>query len=183
MQRRDVIISLAVGGLLPRLARAAERSAVTGSLDQWKTLPASDGLEPAFEYLAKLDLAGVTPGRTPIIGDDVYAVASKYTTRAFEAARFEAHRKYLDIQYVVSGQETIGFLPSTEGLKVLEPYDAEKDIELFAVPEAYARLAMRAGQFALLRPGQAHMPNCHLDGPHDVTKVVVKVSAAWHAGV
>jgi YhcH/YjgK/YiaL family protein len=181
MRRRDVVVSLVAGSLLPRLALTAGKEAVTGRLDQWRSLSGTQGLEPAFEYLAKLDPASITPGRTPIVGDEVYAVASKYPTKAVETARFEAHKKFLDVQYVVSGQETIGFLPSIEGLTVLEPYKAEKDIEFFAVPPSYSSLVVRTGQFALLRPGQAHMPGCHLDGPHDVVKVVVKVSAAWLA--
>jgi biofilm protein TabA len=182
MRRRDLIVGLVAGSFLPKLAVASSKKAVTGRLDQWKTLPATKGLEPAFEYLARLDPASVTPGRTPIVGDEVYAVASKYTTKAVETARLEAHRKFLDVQYLVSGQETMGFLPSAEGLTVLTPYNADKDVEFFAVPSGYSPLSIRAGQFALFRTGEAHMPGCHLDGPHDVVKVVVKVSAAWYAG-
>jgi YhcH/YjgK/YiaL family protein len=166
---------------LPKRALTAEKQALTGRLDQWRSLPGLKGLEPALEYLAKLDPASVVPGRTPIVGDEVYAQASKYTTKAIETARFEAHKKFLDVQYVVSGQETIGFLPSTEGLTLLEPYNPDKDVEFFAVPSSYARLLMHAGEFALFRAGEAHMPNCHLEGPHEVVKVVVKVSAAWYA--
>jgi YhcH/YjgK/YiaL family protein len=180
MRRRDVVSSLVAGGLLPRLALAANREALTARLDQWKGLAGTKGLEPAFEFLSKLDSASVTPGRTPIVGDEVYAVASKYASKAVETARFEVHKKFLDVQYVVSGQETIGFLPSAEGLTVFEPYDAEKDIAFFAAPASYSSLAVRAGHFAVFRPGEGHMPGCHLDGRHDVVKVVVKVSAAWY---
>jgi biofilm protein TabA len=182
MRRRDVVVSLVAASLWPRLAKGTTGEPVSARLEQWKSVAATKGLEPAFEYLTGLDPASVTPGRTPIVGDDVYAVASKYTTKAIETARFEAHQKFLDVQYVVSGQETIGFIAAASGLTVLEPYNAAKDVEFFAPPSNYTRLEMRPGQFALFRPGEAHMPNCHLDGPHDVVKVVVKVSAAWYAG-
>jgi biofilm protein TabA len=181
MRRRDLVVGLMASGLLSRLAIATDSETITGQLDQWKKLPSTKGMEPALEYLAQLDPSRVTPGRTPIIGDEVYAVASQYTTKAAEAPRFEAHRKYIDIQYIVSGQETIGFLPAIEGLVVLEPYNTAKDVEFYAAPASYTRLPVKGGQFAILRPGQAHMPGCHLDGPHDIVKVVVKVSAAWHA--
>jgi YhcH/YjgK/YiaL family protein len=72
-------------------------------------------------------------------------------------------------------------LPTIEGLTVLEPYNTAKDVEFYAEPRSYSRLPAKTGEFAILRPGQAHMPACHLDGPHEVIKVVVKVSAAWLA--
>jgi biofilm protein TabA len=181
MRRRDVVVSLVAAGFLPKLALAVSSEAVIGRLAEWKSLPGTKGLEPAFEYLTKLDVAAIAPGRTPIVGDEVYAVASKYTTKAVETARFEAHRKFMDVQYVVSGQETMGFLGTVAGLTVVEPYKEEKDVELYAVPSSYSSLAVHTGEVALFRPGQGHMPNCHLDGPHDVVKVVVKVSAAWLA--
>jgi YhcH/YjgK/YiaL family protein len=160
----------------------AALEAVTGRIDSWRGLPGTAGLEPALEYLAGLDAARVVPGRTPIVGDSVYALASSYDTRAGEALRFEAHRLFIDVQYVVAGQETIGFLPSTEGLRVVEPFNAEKDIELFEVPPRYSSLPIKAGRFAVFRTGQAHLPGCHLEGIHRVVKVVVKVSAGWYAG-
>ena len=175
MRRRDLFIGLAASGLLHRLAAATEDAMITSPLERWKAFPNTKGLEPAFEYLSRLDPARITPGRTAIVGDDVYAIASTYATKAPEASRFEAHRKYADVLYVVSGQETIGFYPSIDGLTVLVPYDAQKDIAFYAAPSSYTRLDVRPGQFAVLRPGQAHMPGCHLDGAHDVVKVVVKV--------
>jgi biofilm protein TabA len=175
MRRRDVVVGLAASGLLGRLAAAKENDMITSPLDRWKTLPNVRGLEPAFEYLSRVDPANVTPGRTVISGDDVYAIASQYASKPPEALRFEAHRKYIDVQYVLSGQETIGFYPSVEGLTVLEPYDAQKDIAFYAAPSTYTRLPMGAGQVAVLRPGQAHMPGAHLDGAHEVVKIVVKV--------
>jgi biofilm protein TabA len=178
MRRRDLFIGLAASGLLSRLATAKADDTIVVPLDRWKTLANVKGLEPAFEYLSKLDPAQLTPGRTPILGDDVYASVSKYATRAIETSRFEVHQKYIDVQYVVSGQETIGFCPSVEGLNLIEPYNAQKDVAFYTAPASYTRLEVRAGYVAVLRPGQAHMPNCHLDGVHDVVKVVVKVNLA-----
>ena len=180
MRRRDLFVGLAASGLLSRLAAAKEKEddMIVVSLDSWKTFANVKGQEPAFEYLSRLEPAQLTPGRTPIIGDDVYATASKYATRAPEASRFEVHQKYIDLQYLVSGQETIGFCPSVEGLSLIEPYNPQRDIAFYAAPASYTRLEMHAGQVAILRPGQAHMPNCHLDGVHDVVKVVVKVNVA-----
>jgi biofilm protein TabA len=175
------LAGLAAGGLIPKLAVGASAEAMTGRLDQWKSMAGIQGLEPAFEYLSRLDSSSVTPGRTLVVGDDVYAIASTYATKPPEALRFEVHQKYIDVQYVAAGQESIGFLPSSAGLTTLEPYDAAKDIAFYAAPGEYVSLPTKAGQIVVLQPGQPHMPGVHLDGAHDVVKVVVKVSAAWRA--
>jgi len=181
MRRREILAGFVAGGLMPKWTVGASGEAMTGRLDQWKSLTGVEGLEPAFEYLARLDPPAVTPGRTAVVGEDVYAIASNYTTEPAQARRFEVHQKYIDVQYVAAGQESIGVLPSTDGLDLLEPYDPAKDIAFYASPAKYVSLPTRAGQVVVLLPGQPHMPGVHLDGAHAVVKVVVKVSAAWRA--
>jgi len=108
----------------------------------------------------------------------MYVLLSEAETREPAQVRFEAHRRYIDIQLVVRGQEAIGVAPAA-GLASVEPYDAAKDIEFFAVPSESATLALRAGDFAVFAPGDAHRPSLHLDGPHVSRKAVVKVR--WRA--
>jgi biofilm protein TabA len=151
---------------------------VIGNLADWKRKKDVKGLEAAFEFLEKTDLAALPLGRNPIDGDDLYAAVSLGETKPPEAARFEAHRRYLDVQYVVSGQEGIGFAPLVS-LETSEPYDETKDIEFFATPAKCAVVQMKPGRFAVFGPGEGHMPGCHLEGPHTVRKVVVKVSLAY----
>lgn len=158
--------------------RKQEGVAVTGNLKDWKSTPGIQGLERAFEYLARTDLAALPLGRTDIDGDDVFVMISEAETRPPEQVKFEAHRRYIDIQLVVRGQEAIGFAP-VASLVTAEPYDAAKDIEFFAVPRQSATLALRAGDFAVFAPGDGHRPSLHLDGPHVSRKAVVKVSVAY----
>jgi biofilm protein TabA len=159
-------------------ARSQEGVAVRGNLKDWKSTTGIKGLERAFEYLARTDLGALPLGRTDIEGDDVYVMISEAGTRPPEQVRFEAHRRYIDIQCVVRGQEAIGFVPAAR-LVTVEPYDAAKDIEFFATPQESEVLALRAGDFAVFVPGDAHRPSLHLDGPHVSRKAVVKVSLAY----
>jgi len=161
-------------GKRPCRGRVRERAVVKGHLGHWESTPGIRGLERAFEYLARTDLAALPLGRTDIEGDDIYVLLSEAETRGPEQVRFEAHRRYIDIQLVVRGQEAIGVAPAA-GLVSVEPYDAAKDIEFFAVPPESAALALRAGDFAVFSPGDAHRPSLHLDGPHVSRKAVVKV--------
>jgi biofilm protein TabA len=155
-----------------------EGVAVKGNLKDWSSAPGINGLERPFEYLARTDLAVLPLGRTDIEGDDVYVMISEAETRAPEQVKFEAHRRYIDIQLVVRGQESIGYAP-VASLVTAEPYDTTKDIEFFSVPQESATLALRAGDFAVFAPGDGHRPSLHLDGPHVSRKAVVKVSVAY----
>jgi len=177
-----LVAGLAIGAQAQGTRQAApqkqEGAAVKGSLKDWSSAPGIKGLERPFEYLARTDLTALPLGRTDIEGDDVYVMISEAETRPPEQVRFEAHRRYIDIQLVVRGQEAIGVAP-VAGLVSAEPYDAAKDIEFFATPRESASLALRAGDFAVFAPGDAHRPSLHLDGPHVSRKAVVKVSVAY----
>jgi YhcH/YjgK/YiaL family protein len=181
-----IVAGLAVVGLQAQGARqlASQRQkgvAVTGSLKDWPSTPGIQGLERTFEYLARTDLASLPLGRTDIEGDDVYVMMSEGETKPPEQVRFEAHRRYIDIQLVVRGQEAIGVAP-VSALTTVEPYDPAKDIEFFAVPRVLvesATFGLRAGDFAVFAPGDGHRPSLHLDGPHVSRKAVVKVSVAY----
>jgi biofilm protein TabA len=152
-----------------------EACVASESLARWRTAKGTEGLEAAFAFLEGADLMSLPLGRIAIEGDQVFAIVSEAETRPPEAARFEAHRTYVDVQYLVSGQETIGVAPVVT-LKSSEPYDAARDIEFFATPEKHSAIELRAGRFAVFAPDEGHMPSVHLAGPHLVRKVVVKVS-------
>jgi YhcH/YjgK/YiaL family protein len=177
-----IIAGLAVGAQAQSARQPApgkqEVAVVRGRLNDWKSTPGIQGLERPFEYLARTDLAALPLGRTDIEGDNVYVMISEAETRPPEQVRFEAHRRYIDIQLVVRGQEAIGFAPAAS-LVTAEPYDAAKDIEFFAVPQESAALALHAGDFAVFAPGDGHRPGLNLEGPHISRKAVVKVSVAY----
>ena len=67
------------------------------------------GLTTAFHYLQNTDLSKIEPGRYEIDGSNVYALVQQYETKAKEKGRWEAHRRYMDVQYLVRGVELFGF--------------------------------------------------------------------------
>ena len=126
---------------------------VHGNIRTWSSTPGVQGLERVFEYLARTDLAALPLGRTDIEGDDVYVLLSEADTKPPEQVQFEAHRRYIDIQLVVRGQESIGVTPLA-GLVTTEPYDAARDIEFFAVPQQSETVALRSGRLRGLHAGR-----------------------------
>ena len=148
---------------------------VRGELKSWRSNPALQPLAVAFQFLERPDLAQLPVGKH-VISPKAYAMIDKSRSQPPEAVRFEAHRKYVDVHYMISGQVTTGFAPATE-LKMVTPYNADEDAAEYAVPPKYVHVDLHPGQFAVFFPGGGHMPNCHLDGPHELHKVVVKVEA------
>ncbi len=123
-----------------------------------------------LDYLRQTNFDEMEPGRYEIDGAAVYAVVSAYSTRDVAAGRWEAHRRYIDLQYIVRGTERIGFAP-IERLKA-EPYDDEKD--LLWLSGAGEFVTLEAGDFMILWPHDAHMPGIATGAPAPIRKVVVK---------
>lgn len=135
----------------------------------------SSDIRKALEYLAKTDFSVMEPGRYVIDGDRIYAMVQEYETRPRELGKWEAHRRYIDVQYVVDGIETMGYAPLGT-LTVTQPYTDEKDCMLLAGEGSF--LTVPAKTFAIFYPQDAHMPCLACAAPVKVRKVVVKVAVA-----
>ncbi|MCK9201759.1 MAG: YhcH/YjgK/YiaL family protein, partial [Gallionella sp.] len=59
----------------------------------------------AFDYIRDTDLYALAPGRYPIVGDDLFAIVELVPGKTKAVARLEAHRRYIDIQLVLEGDE------------------------------------------------------------------------------
>ena len=134
----------------------------------------SERLAKALEILKDKGLAEKKEGRYEVEGDKLYYFVQRYQSRPLEEGKFEAHKKYIDIQFVASGQEALGYAP-TEELKAQIDYAEDGDYRLYDVPDKFTAVRLTAGSFAILFSDDGHMPGSQSDGPCDVTKVVLKV--------
>jgi biofilm protein TabA len=112
--------------------------------------------------------------RYSIDGDDVYYIIQHYATKPVDADRFESHRKYIDIQVLIAGEEMLGCTP-TAGLEVVTPYDVTKDIMFYRAGKIATWTHLEPGLFCLLFPDDAHLPGCQVDHPMGVHKAVFKI--------
>ncbi|MDR2814831.1 MAG: YhcH/YjgK/YiaL family protein [Prevotellaceae bacterium] len=130
--------------------------------------------EKAFGFLINNDLSKLEERKYEIDGAEVYATFMVRQGLAPEAAKHEAHNRYIDIQACVSGSETFGwsFRPDCKNVKV--EYNPEKDIIFYAdKPDSYVEI--KPGQFAVFFPEDVHAP---LIGNGEIKKVVVKALAS-----
>lgn len=116
----------------------------------------------------------IADGRTELDGDRLYASVSTYDTSPREERRFESHKKYIDVQAVLEGEESIDVSLETD-LPVLEAYDEKKEVMFLKPPQEFASLVMKPGRFAVFYPQDIHRPGCNLRDKRRVRKIVVKV--------
>ena len=127
----------------------------------------------AVDFLEKQELKGMTDGKYPV-NDWFYFNLQEYITNAEPEAKMEAHRKYVDIQYIVSGREMIN-VAQLSGLEELVPYDEEKDIGFWRLPERSMNAVLGPGSYIVLLPENAHQPGVAAGSPAEVKKAVGKV--------
>jgi len=132
------------------------------------------GFAKAFEILRDKTLAKKEDGKYPIDGDKIYYTLQRYTTKPLNEGKLEAHRKYIDIQFLLEGQELFGYA-SLKGLTAAQEYNSQKDIAFFNMPKEITKVKLEPGLFCILFPDDAHLPALQLADPIEVRKVVVKI--------
>ena len=129
----------------------------------------------AFAFLRTVDGAQEL-GRHDLDGDACFALVQTYETKPLEKAKFEAHRKYIDVQFIHSGRETILWAPLSTMKEETMAYSDEKDAALWKLTADTTPLHVSGGHFAILWPQDAHAPCVEWEKPEQVMKVVVKVA-------
>lgn len=134
---------------------------------------ANEPFRQALDFAASFDLSQ-PDGRYEIDGDNLFAIVMSYETKATEELKFEAHKKYADMQLLLHGEEFMDVSLSKD-LPVEKTYSEEGDCALFKAPEAVSSVLLRPGYFAVAYPEYLHQPGRMVKAPSKVRKMVVKV--------
>lgn len=127
-----------------------------------------------FNYLRSTDFSSLENGKYEIEGDRLFAIVNEYDTIDAANEKMEAHRKYTDIQFWVSGEEKVGH-DILDKQEIFKEYSEEEDFLLAANQPQYFSL-MKAGMFAIYFPTDLHMPCITNEKVSKVKKVVLKVA-------
>jgi len=131
-------------------------------------------LRPGSEANARLLAVPVGESKRIELGEGVFALEQAYNTKAQSEGKWESHRKYIDIQVVVVGEENL-LVAEVSHLELSEDLTPAKDL-LFYKPYAQgSALRLKAGEAAILFPADGHLPGIRVDAPVLVRKTVVKV--------
>lgn len=132
------------------------------------------GFAAAFRFLREEQLAALPVGRRELIAEKLYVNVDHVAGRGREGAVLEVHRKFIDIQYTLSGEEEMGWRDLATCGDWREPFSEERDIGFFNEPPL-SWFAVPPGCFTIFFPEDAHAP---LAGRGLLRKVIMKVAAA-----
>ena len=140
------------------------------NIESYKGL--SPDLYEGLKYLQQVS-SDIAVG-TYQINPRVKAIVSEYETKMENENGYEAHRKNIDIQYLLSGEERIACLP-IERLKETKSYNEETDAAFYSADLMPQEMTIGNGYFAIFFPQDGHMPQLCINEPDMVKKVVIKV--------
>ncbi|MGI2294509.1 YhcH/YjgK/YiaL family protein [Paenibacillus sp. GXUN7292] len=129
-------------------------------------------LEQAAQFITNEEWKTLEPGKYEIDGDNIFALVQHYETKPREQGLWEAHERYMDIQFMAEGEESFGYAPIGQAV-VTQPYDTDSDYALYDAAGDF--FILRQGHFILAAPQDVHMPCLAVDTPQPVKKIVIKV--------
>ncbi len=132
----------------------------------------SEKINKAFAYLKETDFSEMELGKYEIDGDNIFALVNEYQTKDQSEGKLEAHKKYIDVQFVVKGKELMGYAP-LENQIVIDQYNEQNDITFFTGEKSFTQVD--EGMFAIFFPTDVHLPGIKIDNQEYVKKLVVKV--------
>ena len=129
-------------------------------------------IKKSFNYIRQTDFKMLQPGRYDIDDNNIFALISEYQTKSESEGKLEAHKKYIDVQYVIEGEELMGYAPLGDQ-SILEPYKKENDIIFYTGEKVFIKVT--EGMFAIFFPEDVHMPGISVNQKSPVKKLVIKV--------
>jgi YhcH/YjgK/YiaL family protein len=132
------------------------------------------GIAAALHYLQNINLPEIAPGKYAIDGEKLFAIVQEYDTLDMANEKMESHRKYIDVQYMIAGEELVGHALLINQIPV-QAYDEAADYMLFGeAPAFFSKL--QAGMFMIFFPTDLHMPCIKNEITLPVKKIVIKVA-------
>lgn len=131
-------------------------------------------IQTALRWIADHDVAHMEAGTYELQGNDLYINIQDFTTQPAEVRQPERHDDYLDIQYIVSGVERMGYVPYT-GKETVQEDPEGKDITFYKDLVGETFVDVTPGCYCIFFSNDIHRPGCAAGEPCAVRKVVVKM--------
>jgi len=131
----------------------------------------NERIAKGFAFLRNTDLVAIPSGKHDIEGDTIFALVQEYQTKPLAECKLESHKKYIDIQYVIRGEEFMG-VTTQNNQKILE-VNEDKDYTFYEGTTSLVRVSK--GMFTIFFPDDLHQPCVQTEFASEVKKVVIKV--------
>ena len=130
----------------------------------------NENFKLVFDYLKKHDLQNMACGKYEIKGSELFFNLNEYETK--QVQKLEAHKKYIDIQVVIKGEEYMGYT-NISNTALSEEYDEEKDVMFLNGNTDKIKADNKS--FLIFYPQDAHMPALAVSSPNYVKKAIFKI--------
>ncbi|MBP2659588.1 MAG: hypothetical protein H6Q69_2620 [Firmicutes bacterium] len=135
------------------------------------------GIQAGLNFLLETDLSSLSLGEHEIHGKQIYAKITEYETEPKEQRRPESHEKYIDIQYICSGEEMITSAPIVGVGEIDEDCLSERDILFYKSVAAETQVILTQGMFVVFFPWDVHRANCNAsEQTNKIKKILLKIS-------
>jgi YhcH/YjgK/YiaL family protein len=135
----------------------------------------SSQIAKALKILGSKEIVAATEGKHEVEGSKLFYLVQKYSTKPRNEGQIEAHKKYIDIQCVLDGQESI-FVENIAACKPASAYNENDDAAMYEVPKNFSEICMSKGMFCILFPQDGHLPCRTTVSESQVHKIVFKVA-------
>ncbi|MGI6279771.1 MAG: YhcH/YjgK/YiaL family protein [Acutalibacteraceae bacterium] len=129
----------------------------------------------AFDFIKKATAENLPAGKYEIDGKEIYASVQEYTSKLPQDGKFDGHRDYIDIQYIISGTEIIEVVDISKAKSKTE-YNPDKDVEFYEDSDKAVKAVLESGEYGIFFAHDIHKPGLAIGGVQSpVKKIVVKV--------
>jgi biofilm protein TabA len=135
-------------------------------------------INKGLEYIRSTDFSTLAPGKYEIESDLMVAMVQQPTTKSWDQQRPESHQSYIDIQYLIEGEEVIRVATLTADAVISEEDFASRDVAFYEKTGAESSLQLYPGAFTVFYPSDIHRPCCSVDQDQTIKKVVIKIHKA-----
>ncbi|HBG26094.1 MAG: hypothetical protein A2Y10_00440 [Planctomycetes bacterium GWF2_41_51] len=135
----------------------------------------SPRIAKALEVLAAKEISKSPDGKNEVDGTNLYYLVQRYTTKPRNEGQMEAHKKYIDIQFVVDGCESI-FVEDISICRIASAYNETDEAAMYDLPQKFSEIFMTKGTFCILFPQDGHLPCRTAVSESKVHKIVFKVA-------
>lgn len=131
----------------------------------------------AFEFLKVHNLDNLKDGKYIIEEGNVIAYVSTGPTKNIDQIKWESHKNFNDLQYIVKGKVKMGIISiDNSNIKITEPYDSKTDSQNYSVNEDEEEYYIAGpGTFFIFTPSDIHRPAIHVEGYEEVKKIIIKI--------
>lgn len=133
----------------------------------------SERITESLKHIIANGFATQDLGKYEISGNTIFGIKSEYDTSTNYDPKLEAHKKYIDLHYIIEGEENINY-ELLKNQNVIKEYDIDSDYMFYQSTKS-ALINLNKGDFAIFYPNDIHMPGIALNRPSKVRKVVIKI--------